>query len=122
MNFVDFREPFSAWSHCAGFIMAVPGNTCLYLGMGWGVIACYAELARVISHRAWRLLIRGGLFYSAGAAFNALGWPILWPGHFGTHELFHLFVLAGSLMHYRLMLDVVGPFARRPAELSLGST
>jgi hemolysin III len=224
MNFVNFREPVSAWSHCAGFILALPGtfllwrrscgdglikrlsllvfglslafcyaastvyhgarvptsrlaaldrldrigiflliagtytplawtllegwwrratlisvwvvatvasgimlargpfplllNTGLYLGMGWGAVACYAELSRVVSPRALRLLFGGGLLYSIGAALNAIGWPILWPGRFGAHELFHLFVIAGSLTHYRLMLDVVGPFARTSRERS----
>ncbi len=42
--------------------------TCLYLGMGWGAVVCYFEIARAISHRAlvadrrWRRLLqrRGG--------------------------------------------------------------
>src|SRR5262245_29436332 len=78
-------------------------TTGLYLGMGWGSIACYAEVARVASHRALRPLVAGGLLYSVGAVLNLLRWPDLWPGMFGPHELFHLFVLAGSLAHYRLM-------------------
>ncbi len=41
---------------------------------------------------------------------NLLHWPVLYPGIFGTHELFHLFVLAGSLAHYRFILKVVVPF------------
>ena len=91
--------------------------TGLYLGMGWGVVACYAELARVVSHRALRPLVVGGLFYSVGAVLNLLRWPVLWPGLFGAHELFHLFVLAGSLAHYRFILRVVVPFERRPGAI-----
>ena len=49
---------------------------------------------------------------------NLLRWPVLWPGLFGAHELFHLFVLAGSLAHYRLMLRVVVPFGRGPEGLA----
>lgn len=91
-------------------------TTGLYVGMGWGVIACYAELARTVSHRALRPLIGGGLFYSAGAGLNLLGWPALWPGLFGVHDLFHLFVIAGSLTHYRFVLKVIIPFAHDPGE------
>ena len=91
-----------------------PLTTGLYLGMGWGVVVCYTELARVVSHRALRPLVAGGLFYSVGAVLNLLHWPVLWPGLFGGHELFHLFVLGGSLAHYRLMLLVVVPFEPRP--------
>jgi hemolysin III len=95
-------------------------TTGLYLGMGWGVVVCYAELARVVSHRALRPLVAGGLFYSVGAVLNLLRWPVLWPGLLGGHELFHLFVLGGSLAHYRLMLQVVVPFGHGSGVVSLG--
>jgi hemolysin III len=85
-------------------------GTGVYLAMGWGSIACYSELARVVSHRALRPLLAGGLLYSAGAVFNLLRWPVLRPGFFGAHELFHLFVLAGGLCHFWLVLRVVVPF------------
>ena len=112
----------SVWSIAAvaSCLLAIGGpfpplvTTGLYLGMGWGSIACYAEVARVASHRALRPLVAGGLFYSVGAVLNLLRWPALWPGLFGPHELFHLFVLAGSLAHYRLMLRVVVPFEPGP--------
>lgn len=89
-------------------------TTALYLAMGWGSIACYAELAKVVTHRALWPLVAGGLFYSVGAVLNLLRWPPLWPGVFGVHDLFHLFVLAGSLAHYRLILRVVVPFEPSP--------
>lgn len=95
-------------------------NTGLYLAMGWGVLACYAELARIVSHRALRPLVAGGVFYSLGAVLNLLGWPVLWPGLFGVHELFHMFVIAGSLAHYRLMLKLVVPFEQRHEKMALG--
>jgi hemolysin III len=84
-------------------------SSCLYLGMGWGVVLCYSELARVVSHRALLPLVAGGLCYSVGAVFNLLGWPVLWPGVFRSHELFHLFVMAGSLAHFWFMLKFVVP-------------
>ncbi|MHC5539651.1 hemolysin III family protein, partial [Singulisphaera rosea] len=90
-----------------------PLGTAVYLAMGWGSIACYAELARVVSHRDLRPLVVGGLLYSVGAVFNLLRWPVLLPELFGPHELFHLFVLAGSLTHFWLILRVVVPFEHR---------
>ena len=57
-------------------------------------------------------MVAGGLSYSVGAVLNLLHWPVLVPGIFGTHELFHLFVLAGSLAHYRFILKVIVPFAQ----------
>jgi hemolysin III len=88
-----------------------PVTTGLYLGMGWGAVACCSEVVRVVSHRALLSLVVGGLSYSVGAVLNLLHWPHLYPGVFGPHELFHLFVLAGSLAHYRFIFNVV-PLAR----------
>lgn len=96
-----------------GIPLPTPLATGLYLGMGWGSVACYAELARAVSYRALRPLLLGGLSYSLGAVLNVIEWPVLQPGFFGAHELFHLFVLGGSLAHYRLILQVVVPFEHR---------
>ena len=85
-------------------------GTGLYLGMGWGALACYSEIARVVSHRALLPIVMGGLSYSVGAVLNLLHWPVLLPGIFGAHELFHLFVLVGSLAHYLFILGVIVPF------------
>ncbi len=84
-------------------------NTGLYLGMGWGIISCYAELSRVMPRPALRLLVQGGILYTVGAVLNVLHWPILWPGVIDDHGLFHLFVIAGTASHYRLMLLAVVP-------------
>ncbi|MDR3637270.1 MAG: hemolysin III family protein [Isosphaeraceae bacterium] len=92
-------------------------GTRVYLGMGWGVVVCYARIARVVPHRALLLVILGGLFYSVGAVLNLLRWPALWPGVFGVHDLFHLFVMAGSLAHYGFILKVVVPFGRGRCEI-----
>jgi hemolysin III len=89
-------------------------STGLYLGMGWGALVCYSEIAQIVSHRALLPIVGGGLSYSLGAVLNMLHWPVLFPGTFGTHELFHLFVLAGSLAHYRFILKVVVPFTPGP--------
>jgi hemolysin III len=106
----------------AGVPLSRPLSTGLYLGMGWAVFLCYFELVRVLSQRAVRPALLGGLVYSLGAVLNHLDWPVLWPGVFSAHELWHVFVMVGSLSHYWLMLTVVVPFERRsctPAGLPL---
>jgi hemolysin III len=96
-------------------------STGLYLGMGWGAVACYYEIAQVVSHKALLPIVIGGVSYSVGAVLNVLHWPVLFPGTFGTHDLFHFFVLAGSLSHYLFILMVVVPFDRpRSNARSLG--
>ena len=105
----------------AGGPLSQAWMTGLYLGMGWGVVACYGELARAVSHRGLALLIAGGVSYSAGAVLNAIHWPNPWPGVVGPHEVFHLFTLAGSACHYAFVVRVAIPFesAARPQPTSI---
>ncbi len=84
--------------------------TGLYLAMGWGAVVCYFEVARDVTHRALLPVVGGGLSYSVGAVLNLLHWPVFYPGFFEAHELFHMFVLAGSLAHYIFILKVAVPF------------
>lgn len=86
-------------------------STGIYLVMGWGALFCYFEIARLLSHRALRLMLVGGVLYSVGALFHILHWPVLWPGVFQAHELFHVFVMGGSLAHFWFVLRVVAPWA-----------
>ncbi|QEH38668.1 hemolysin-III related [Aquisphaera giovannonii] len=86
-------------------------STTIYLVMGWGVLICYRELARGLGHRALLPLPVGGVFYSLGALINLSGWPGPSPAAFGAHEVFHLFVLAGTACHVWFMLRVVVPAA-----------
>lgn len=84
-------------------------STVIYLAMGWGSLVCYFEIARRHSHSRLRLILVGGIFYTVGALINAFQWPNPWPGVFGRHEIFHLFVMAGSLSHFWFMLTVIVP-------------
>jgi hypothetical protein len=56
------------------------------------------------------------VFYSVGAVLNSLQWPEPYPPVFGAHEVFHLFVMTGSLFHYYFMLSAVLPY--RPRRLA----
>jgi hemolysin III len=97
-------------------VFSVFWSTFFYLLMGWGAVICYVELARVHSHRTLSPLMLGGILYSLGAVMNLANWPNFWPGVFGPHELFHLFVMAGSAAHFVFMLDVVAsPAGRAPS-------
>jgi len=94
-----------------GGVLPIWVSTVVYLTMGWGSLLCYCELARGYSHRTLLPLPLGGIFYSVGALINLARWPVFSPGHFGSHELFHFFVIAGSACHIFFMLKVVVPAA-----------
>jgi len=82
-------------------------STCFYIALGWGAGLFYVELSRTRSQRMLFPLLLGGIFYTVGAIINLAGWPVFRPGVFGAHELFHLFVMAGSLSHFRFMYEVI---------------
>jgi hemolysin III len=95
-----------------------PVETCKYLILGWGALICYFQLTRTLSHRAMWALLLGGVLYSVGAVLNLAHWPAPWPGVVGSHEVFHLWVMGGTLAHFWFMLTVVVPFAYSVEEAS----
>lgn len=80
----------------------------LYLGMGWLALLALPSLWATLPRSALYWLIGGGVLYTVGTVFYATNWPRLWPGKFGAHDLWHVFVLGGSACHFVLMLYVLG--------------
>ena len=74
-----------------------------YLGLGWMGVVSAVLLARARGWRQVAPLLVGGLFYSVGGAISIIETPRLLPGYVGHHELFHLAVLAGVLLHWRFV-------------------
>jgi hemolysin III len=89
--------------------------TLQYVLTGWGACLGYFEMARSLPARALRPVWLGGLLYTIGAMMNLAEWPVLVPGVFGSHELWHVFGMAGSFCHFWFMLRWVARFDRRQA-------
>jgi hemolysin III len=83
----------------------------LYLGMGWVALVAAPTLFRAVPAGGMTWVLGGGLAYSAGALVYGLRRPNLVPGVFGFHELWHLFVVAGSACHFWAVLHYVAPLA-----------
>lgn len=75
----------------------------LYLLMGWIVVIAIKPLVATLASGGWQLLLYGGLAYTAGVIFY--GWKTL-PYN---HAVWHLFVLAGSSLHFFAVLFYVIP-------------
>jgi channel protein (hemolysin III family) len=75
----------------------------LYLGMGWFGLFSGGLLCRWRGYAFVRPLLWGGIAYSVGAVAEFFRWPVLIPGVVHAHELFHLAVVAGALLHYRFI-------------------
>jgi channel protein (hemolysin III family) len=72
-----------------------------YVAMGWLGAASGCLLWRRYGFAFIRPLLLGGVAYSVGAAADFVRRPVLIPGVLGSHEFFHLAVLAGALLHWR---------------------
>jgi hemolysin III len=81
----------------------------VYLAMGWLAVIAASAIFRAIPYGGIAWILGGGLVYSAGALIYALKRPNLVPGVFGFHELWHLFVLAGSACHFWAILRYIAP-------------
>ncbi|MCX6122089.1 MAG: hemolysin III family protein [Ignavibacteriales bacterium] len=75
-------------------------STSLYLVMGWIVIIAFYPLVQSIPFGGIIWFVLGGLCYTGGALIYALKRPNPVPGIFGFHEIWHLFVMAGSFCHF----------------------
>lgn len=75
-------------------------STILYVAMGWIVIFYSPSLLPILGGKGMFMLILGGMFYTVGALIYWKKPAYLSFKHFGFHEIFHLFILAGSLFHF----------------------
>jgi hemolysin III len=86
-------------------------SVALYLGMGWVAVIAAPALLRAVPVGGMAWVLGGGLTYSAGALVYGLKRLNPVPGVFGFHELWHLFVVAGSACHFWAVLHYVAPLA-----------
>ncbi len=82
----------------------------IYIVMGWVCILGMSNIVKSLSRPAFIWLLIGGILYTAGGVIYALKLPIFNAKHkaFGSHEVFHLFVMGGSMCHYIVMYGYVG--------------
>ena len=84
-------------------------SSVLYIGMGWTCVLAFTQLLNSLSPAAFGWLLAGGIIYTVGGVIYALKLPIFNNKHkyFGSHEIFHLFVMAGSACHFVVMYAFV---------------
>jgi hemolysin III len=86
-------------------------SVALYLGMGWVAVIAAPALFRAVPTGGMAWVLGGALVYSAGALVYGLRRPDPMPGVLGFHELWHLFVVAGSACHFWAVLWYIAPLA-----------
>ncbi len=88
------------------FWVNVPKWLCavIYIAMGWVCLLAMPDFVSGLNAGSFGWLLTGGILYTLGGIIYALKLKFLTRPGFGAHELFHLFVMAGSICHYISML------------------
>lgn len=88
------------WITCPKWFSSI-----IYIAMGWACVSVFGQLWTSLSRPAFGWLLAGGLIYTAGGVIYALKLPVFNRLHpnFGSHEIFHLFVIGGSICHFICM-------------------
>ncbi|GAA5416054.1 UPF0073 inner membrane protein YqfA [Paraliobacillus ryukyuensis] len=83
------------WFHCPRWL-----STLLYIAMGWMIVVVAAPLAANIPTGGLFLLFLGGIIYTIGGIIYATKPKFLESKYMGFHEIFHIFILLGTLAHF----------------------
>ncbi|OHX49895.1 hemolysin, partial [Planococcus salinarum] len=75
-------------------------STAIYIVMGWIIVFAVVPLAENLSAIGLALLIGGGIMYTVGGIIYAIKPNFLSFKYAGFHEIFHIFILLGSLCHF----------------------
>ncbi|MGO4531353.1 hemolysin III family protein [Paenibacillus sp. 2TAF8] len=78
-------------------------STIFYIAMGWLIVTAWQPLVAVIPTGGIVLLVTGGLMYTLGTLFY------VWRGFPYHHAIWHLFVLAGSILHFFAVIVYLTP-------------
>lgn len=92
------------WITCPKWFSSV-----IYIGMGWLCLFVFGPIVHSIPRAAFGWLLAGGIIYTLGGILYALKLSIFNAKHkyFGSHEIFHLFVMLGSFCHFIFMYQYV---------------
>ncbi|MGL4913278.1 MAG: PAQR family membrane homeostasis protein TrhA [Romboutsia sp.] len=90
------------WFKCPRWI-----STVIYVAMGWISIFLIVPLYKALSLEGITLLIGGGIFYTIGALIYATKPAFLKSKYMGYHEIFHIFIMLGTLTHFFCIFNYV---------------
>jgi len=77
-------------------------STLMYAVMGWMIVIRWQDLVDAIPSAALTLLLAGGISYTVGIVFYLIDTRIKF-----SHFIWHLFVMAGSLFHFIMIVKYV---------------
>lgn len=94
----------ACWINCPKWFSSL-----IYIAMGWVCVLAITKILHSLSKAGFGWLLAGGIIYTVGGVIYALKLPFFNSRHkyFGSHEIFHLFVMGGSLCHYVMMYQFI---------------
>ena len=91
------------WITCPRWV-----SSAMYIGMGWLSVVAISSIIKNLPFSAFVWLLVGGIIYTIGGVIYAMKLPIFkkvnWK-NFGNHELFHCFVMLGSICHFVMVYN-----------------
>jgi hemolysin III len=81
----------------------------IYLLMGWLCLFGIQEILAALPLGAVIWLGAGGIIFTLGALVYITKWLDFYPGVFGFHEIWHIFVILGALAHYIMIAYYIAP-------------
>lgn len=84
-------------------------STSFYVTLGWIALIPFVKLAGNLPLGAIVLIVLGGVVYTIGGLIYATKWLNFFPNRFGFHEVFHLFIMAGSVTHFIMVVVYLVP-------------
>lgn len=92
------------WVYCPKWV-----SSALYIAMGWMCVLAFSGIYAGLSATSFAWLAVGGVIYTIGGIIYALRAALFNGRHpyFGSHEIFHLFVIGGSVCHFIVMYSLL---------------
>ena len=84
-------------------------SSAFYVSLGWIALVPFLQLIKHLPMGAIILMAVGGVVYTIGAIIYATKIFDFFPKRFGFHEIFHLFIATGSIVHFIMILIYIVP-------------
>ena len=72
----------------------------VYIALGWVSIITVPMIYQAAGMKPLFWMVLGGVLYTIGGILYALKWPGRNNPRFGCHEIFHVFIVLGTIGHY----------------------
>lgn len=88
-------------------------SSAMYIAMGWMCVLAFSPIMNNLEWKEFLWLLLGGIIYTVGGIIYAIRTPRVLAFNnrhrmFGTHEIFHVFVMVGSMCHFIMLYNFIG--------------